>query len=221
MRRVRSTGDLDFESTTVRPSARHYRPGARVSIDQAIRGGRSVPLVEGDSTLQWTTLSTPASPRVVAGANTNTTQAFTIPPFNFEAPPRNPPRVNNNRRAYRPVPPGLRGKVLVFLGVVGPDAKARSQLLGIIWKAVLSFVQYVVIITLLAIAANRESPTVPGVSEWKACSRPLGVWNCIWLVRVALGCGVGYWDWRRNVQLRQMYVSSGIRISKYNTSCPG
>lgn len=70
-----------------------------------------------------------------------------------------------------------------------------------------------VIVTLLAYAAHHESPTTPGVSEWDACQRPLGVWNAIWVVREALTCLCAYWAWSRERKVRVMYASFSRAIS--------
>ncbi|KAI0344844.1 hypothetical protein BDW22DRAFT_1327114 [Trametopsis cervina] len=127
----------------------------------------------------------------------------TPPPPPPPAPPPAPPA-----RPERRVPDGFIGRVLVFFGLAGPDAKARSQFMNVIWQLAFGFVQYVVIIALLVVASHRESPTVPGISEWTACARPLGVWNTIWLVRVALACTMTYWEWRRTIALKQIRTDS-------------
>lgn len=59
-------------------------------------------------------------------------------PFVDVEPVRVPPR---RRRPTRPVPNGVRGKILVFLGIAGPNAKARRELLNVIWKLGWGFVQ--------------------------------------------------------------------------------
>ena len=189
LRRVRSTGDIDIERPT------RQRGSIRISVDRAT-GQRNLHYTPPDDD-DTRRLSTPAT------AHTRNAQTRTITIPLASDPPQNPPR-NARRRQPRPVPPGIRGKILVFFGLAGPNSKARSQLVSIVWKLGFSFVQYVIIITLLAFSAHHQSPTVPGMSEWQACSKPLGAWDCIWLVRVALGCGMGYWDWRRNVTLERM-----------------
>ena len=40
---------------------------------------------------------------------------------------------------------------MVFFGLAGPNAKARSQLISVAWKLTFGFVQYVVAITLLLV----------------------------------------------------------------------
>lgn len=64
--------------------------------------------------------------------------------------------------------------------------------------------KFVTIIALLAYSAHHESPTIPGLSEWRACERPLGVWNSIWVVRVALGIGLSFWTYQRERAIRLM-----------------
>ncbi|KAI0081227.1 hypothetical protein K474DRAFT_1656703 [Panus rudis PR-1116 ss-1] len=44
------------------------------------------------------------------------------------------------------------------------------------------------------------------MSEWVACDKPLGAWNIIWLIRVALGGILSYWGWKRDRTLRLAFV---------------
>jgi hypothetical protein len=192
LRRVRSTGDLDLEGSAARPP--RQRNTVQFQLDPATNNLRLVHINAAEGAQGTPSPPPPAHPR----------DSFALPPLTFESPPTPPPP--SRRRRERPVPPGLRGRILVFFGLAGPDAKARSQLINVIWKLAFGFVQFVIIITLLIIASRRESPTEPGLTEWKACSKPLGVWNSLWLVRLALACSLGYWDWRRNLTLRRMYV---------------
>jgi hypothetical protein len=57
--------------------------------------------------------------------------------------------------------------------------------------------QVVTIVTILVLAAHIESRTSSGMNEWQACVRPLGIWCCLWVVRVFLACGLSYWAWVR------------------------
>jgi hypothetical protein len=59
-------------------------------------------------------------------------------------------------------------------------------------------VKIVVVVTILCLSGTRlKSPTQPELTEWVACSRPLGVWACIWVVRALLACGLTYWGFLR------------------------
>ena len=60
--------------------------------------------------------------------------------------------------------------------------------------------QVVVIIVLLTLSTHQKSrsPSTASRDEWHACGRPLGVWNCIWIVRIFLACGLSYWGWCRD-----------------------
>lgn len=51
---------------------------------------------------------------------------------------------------------------------------------------------------------------MPGETEWKACERPLGVWNALWLIRVALGSLLAYWTWQRERAKRLAYAYTSI-----------
>ncbi|KAI0374002.1 hypothetical protein BV20DRAFT_988186 [Pilatotrama ljubarskyi] len=103
-------------------------------------------------------------------------------------------------------PDGLFGMILELLGYAGPNAKARRELMSLIFTLTFGFAQFVIIVTLLAYSAHHESPTVPGENEWQACEKPLGVWNALWLIRTALGCllAVGTWRRERAARLRRV-----------------
>ncbi|RDX55154.1 hypothetical protein OH76DRAFT_1340132, partial [Lentinus brumalis] len=57
--------------------------------------------------------------------------------------------------------------------------------------------QFVVVITLLVYSGTHESPTMPGLTEWEACDRPLGTWNALWLIKVVLSSALSLWAWQR------------------------
>lgn len=42
-----------------------------------------------------------------------------------------------------------------------------------------------------------RSPTQPSRSEWAACDKPLGVWACLWLVKLILQLCMGIWTYHR------------------------
>ncbi|KAI0743575.1 hypothetical protein C8Q80DRAFT_1182088 [Daedaleopsis nitida] len=96
-----------------------------------------------------------------------------------------------------PVPAGLIGKVMEMLGYAGRDMRARRAALSLVFSLIFWFAQFVVIVTLLAYSSHRESPTVPGMNEWDACDRPLGTWNAIWLIKVAMSALLSVWNWKR------------------------
>ncbi len=75
-----------------------------------------------------------------------------------------------------------------------------------------------IIITLLAYSANHESPTMPGETEWRACERPLGAWNALWLVRVALGCLLAFWSWQKEREKRAKYAYVPALNSNHNAN---
>lgn len=47
----------------------------------------------------------------------------------------------HGRQRERRVPPGWRGKILLFLGQVGPDAEVRSKLVSFVWSLLFGLVQ--------------------------------------------------------------------------------
>ncbi|KAI0675340.1 hypothetical protein C8Q78DRAFT_1067124 [Trametes maxima] len=117
----------------------------------------------------------------------------------FEEPRRDPPQppLHQAEQTNADQPEGLVGLFMELLGYAGPDTKARRQLLSLIFSLSFGFAQFVIIITLLAYSAHRDSPTEPGTTEWSACQRPLGVWNTLWLIRVVLSAQLAVWNWQR------------------------
>ncbi|KAJ3746947.1 hypothetical protein EV360DRAFT_97791 [Lentinula raphanica] len=85
-----------------------------------------------------------------------------------------------------------------FLGYGPYASKARRQLVHLIWILAQGIAETVAIVVLMALFAPKPSPTVPGANEWTACERPLGVWSCLWLVRVIGQCLLTYWEWIEN-----------------------
>lgn len=85
-------------------------------------------------------------------------------------------------------------------GINGDRArKARVQfLVGTAWY----FSQLTACITILAIAAHRESPTLPGRNEWGACRRPIQVWVIIWALKTTLSLGLCRWTYVMDRQMR-------------------
>jgi hypothetical protein len=57
--------------------------------------------------------------------------------------------------------------------------------------------QIIAIITILAISTHRRSPIVPEKNEWDACGKPLGTWDALWVVRLALDVWLSIWRWSR------------------------
>jgi hypothetical protein len=95
------------------------------------------------------------------------------------------------------------GRTMAFFGYGRRASKARRALVSLIWNLSWGFVQFVFIVVLLAFSTHLESPTTKEINEWQACDRPLGVWNCLWVVRIFLACGLSYWGWCRD---RKTYV---------------
>jgi hypothetical protein len=97
------------------------------------------------------------------------------------------------------------GRTMAFFGYGRRASKARRALVSLVWNLSWGVVQFVVIVVFLAYSTHLESRTVKGVNEWHACDRPLGIWNCLWVVRIILACGLSYWGWCRE---RKKYVVS-------------
>lgn len=108
-------------------------------------------------------------------------------------------------------------KVATFLGLGRGATRERRSLVGLLFNFASGFVQVsvqnlsnldalralmssqiVVITVMLALCGTRfMSPTEPPLTEWAACSRPLGPWACVWVVRACLATTLNYWGFLR------------------------
>jgi len=64
--------------------------------------------------------------------------------------------------------------------------------------------QITAIVVLLTYSSEHSSPEYPDVSEWSACSKPLGLWNSVWAVKVGFDCMMLFWGHRREIASRAM-----------------
>ncbi|CAG7854247.1 SubName: Full=Uncharacterized protein {ECO:0000313/EMBL:CCA67513.1} [Serendipita indica DSM 11827] len=80
--------------------------------------------------------------------------------------------------------------LIAFVGLLGYGRRGtlrRKHLTTLCFKILLGLLQIVSIAVLSAIAIRTQSPIDPTLNEWDACSRPLGPWLMVWLVRVTIG----------------------------------
>lgn len=128
---------------------------------------------------------------------------------------------NTPRAVAPPSPTGnqqrlsIAGRVLVFFGY-GRNNRARKELVSVICSVFLDASQVsiqlaarlkrrnvrfgeqiIAIIVLLTVSTHRQSPTVPSKNEWNACGKPLGTWDALWVVRLALDIWLSVWRWSR------------------------
>ncbi|KAJ3815890.1 hypothetical protein F5876DRAFT_85516 [Lentinula aff. lateritia] len=116
----------------------------------------------------------------------------------MHVPTNNTTRSPPPRRPVYPPNHSTVARFLRFFGYGNDASKVRKQLVSLIWSLGWGFAQMVSIVVVLASSAPKASPTVPGVNEWTACERPLGVWSCLWLARVIVACVLAYWGWARD-----------------------
>ncbi|CCM01466.1 uncharacterized protein FIBRA_03520 [Fibroporia radiculosa] len=205
LRRTRSTGDVASPRSS---------PGLGL-----LRSLSSRRLSEGQAPCESGDLEHPSLSITPLGSNSRDFSPISVPQnallraqSNFtardvplvETPVPNPEAPENTDGPDREPNQHPANPILKFIGLEGPNAKARRELLSLIWNLGFGFIQFVVVITMLVYSAHHESPTDPGLSEWKACNKPLGVWDSIWLVRVALGCFLSVWGWQRQRAVRQI-----------------
>jgi hypothetical protein len=115
----------------------------------------------------------------------------------------------------------IAGRILVFFGY-GRNNRARKELVSVISSIVVDLSQVsmwlvwlsnpilglmgrmvrfgeqiIAIIALLTISTHHRSPTEPSKNEWDACGKPLGTWDALWVVRLALDIWLSVWRWSR------------------------
>ncbi|KAJ7770234.1 hypothetical protein DFH07DRAFT_735478 [Mycena maculata] len=209
LRRIRSAGDVPISSMTIRTpepvrfqssrfSESHvHSPDLNLSVHDASSSLNTitVPLVatmgrapnSAGLVIERTRTPVPPIPE-----HSEVPVALPAPP----PPPPTPPLATHNISTY--------SRIMTFFGYGRGASRARKLLVSLWYNLAWGFVQIVLIITMLAIATHTESKTMPGMNEWAACDRPLGIWSCIYVFRIAFSSSLTYWGWRRD---RKAYVS--------------
>lgn len=104
-------------------------------------------------------------------------------PMAFEAG-----RADDEGRSRVRMLPALTTRWLALFGRGDYGTLGRRALVDVVVKLGFAAVQFIVILTVLALGAPRESPTKPGQNEWQACNKPLGAWSILWLLRTMAAC---------------------------------
>ncbi|KAH9998534.1 hypothetical protein BJV74DRAFT_825061 [Russula compacta] len=104
--------------------------------------------------------------------------------------------------------PSIAGRILIFFGY-GRNNRARKELVSVICSVVVDVSQIIAIITLLVISTHHRSPSIPFKNEWDACDKPLGTWDALWVVRLALDIWLSVWRWSRERTKRLQDESNG------------
>ncbi|KAG6837724.1 hypothetical protein H0H93_003526 [Arthromyces matolae] len=93
-------------------------------------------------------------------------------------------------------------KLLHSLGYGRGASRQRRSLVGLILNLISGSSQIIIVTTILALSGTRfKSPTDPTLTEWNACSRPLGPWACLWVIRAVLATSLNYWGFLRERHL--------------------
>ncbi|KAF7288651.1 RING-type domain-containing protein [Mycena chlorophos] len=108
--------------------------------------------------------------------------------------PPSPPATDPAPAAPTPAPPRT---LLGWLGVGRSASPARKKLLSLWYNLVWGFVQIVLIVTFLSVAAETRSPTRRELNELQSCTT-LASWAGVYIVRVLFSTSLTYWGWRRD-----------------------
>ncbi|KAG9316719.1 hypothetical protein JVU11DRAFT_2779 [Chiua virens] len=103
-----------------------------------------------------------------------------------------------------------------MFGMGSNASRTRKALVSLVGTLLYNFLQAAAVIALLSAASVIKSPQNPTADQIHTCTRPLVAWNCLWLVRLALSCGLTYWNYRR---IRA--ASNAQREDSESTTHPG
>ncbi|KAJ7647326.1 hypothetical protein FB45DRAFT_998488 [Roridomyces roridus] len=191
LRRTRSAGDVPASSSTIRsPDPVHLRNSeSHLHAADLLSDALAPPTLARSRNSAGLVLDRARIPE-------DSEHSIDIPPLLIPnptpptppAPP--PPLPRHNTSIY--------SRLMTFFGYGRGASRARKLLVSLWYNMAWGFVQVVVIITMLAIAAHTESTTMLGRSEWVACDRPLGTWACIYVVRIVFSSSLTYWGWLRD-----------------------
>lgn len=97
--------------------------------------------------------------------------------------------------------------LLAYLGIGRHAIQKRKALAVLVWSFFWSLSQITVIVTISILSGVVfKNPLPPGGLEWSACDRPLGIWACLWIVRVLLSASLSYWEYLRELDAIQNYI---------------
>lgn len=97
--------------------------------------------------------------------------------------------------------------LLAYLGIGRHAIQKRKALAVLAWSIFWSLAQITVIVTIVILSGVVFKNTQhPGSPEWSACDRPLGIWACLWIVRVLLSTSLSYWEYKRELDAIQNYI---------------
>ncbi|KAG8923579.1 hypothetical protein FRC02_011051 [Tulasnella sp. 418] len=74
------------------------------------------------------------------------------------------------------------------------NSESRKRTANVI-RVCIGFLEVVTIVVLSILSATKwKSKLDPHLSEWEACTKPVGTWNALWAARVTLAIGLGIWE---------------------------
>ncbi|KAG6900749.1 hypothetical protein C0993_002173 [Termitomyces sp. T159_Od127] len=92
--------------------------------------------------------------------------------------------------------------ITLALGFGRGASRRRRSLVEFILNLISGSSQVIIATIILALSGTRfKSPTDPELTEWAACSRPLGPWACLWVIRAVIATSLNYWGFLRERQL--------------------
>ncbi|KAF8906535.1 hypothetical protein CPB84DRAFT_1726177 [Gymnopilus junonius] len=199
LRRIRSDGDIPS-----RPERAHIRTNRGISEStgdhqaghsRQISSNLASPIVARHQSPS----SIPSTPTNLSTWSPPLSSARSIPPI--QPPQGTPPSADQQSTTRAQAIPHnipLYVRLMMYFGIGRNASYARKSLVSLIWNISWGFLQVVVIMTMLILTGTHfRSASDPGLSEWTACDRPLGVWASLWVVRVILASSLAYWDFLR------------------------
>ncbi|KAG6874467.1 hypothetical protein C0995_010377 [Termitomyces sp. Mi166 len=121
-------------------------------------------------------------------------------------------------------PRSMYRKIMLALGFGREASRERRSLVGLIFNLLSGSSQIIIITIILALSGTRfKSPTDPEFTEWAACSRPLGPWACLWLIRAVIATSLNYWGFLRERHLlarRRSGQTNSVPVNSENRNRP-
>ncbi|KAF8629658.1 hypothetical protein AX17_005597 [Amanita inopinata Kibby_2008] len=192
LRRPRSAENMSTVTTLLDESSTHTGNQRVSSLD----GGML-------ATAPSTSSSQPVPERVRIQLPPSIARRTDEPRAPTSAPASSQPLTQNHpvRQVERPRIP-IFTRIAAFLGLGRHASRRRKLKMDLIQALAWGLVQVVVIVVVLILTGTHfRSTRDSSLSEWKACDRPLGVWSCIWILRVCLRTLLRTWEYAKSCRL--------------------
>ncbi|KAG8946332.1 hypothetical protein FRC03_001404 [Tulasnella sp. 419] len=92
--------------------------------------------------------------------------------------------------------PPIRRRIRFFFS--SQNHEARRRIANVARVCIETFEVVTIVVLSMFSARKWKSKSHTNLSEWEACSNPVGIWNVLWAGRVTLAIGLGIWEIMRD-----------------------